>query len=110
MANLTKLSSIKGFIAAIEFSNEGKAESKQGNIDDNTASVIADICSANIRMGSMQAHLFSGYTKIKGFDDVKGFAISGPAISLCVWDKVAVLVENRHSDFNYIFKTLSKSI
>jgi roadblock/LC7 domain-containing protein len=110
MSNLKILPNIKGSIAAIEFSNDGKATAKQGNIDDNTASLIADMCSANIRLGSMQANYFSAYSGIKGFDKLEGFAISGPGISLCVWNNIALLVENSQADFNEVFETLPKSI
>ena len=108
VANLKELSALNGFIAAIEFSDEGKLLQKHGQIDDTRGNMVADLCSANKRMGSMQAHGLSTFSDLKGLDEMNGFTISGPALSLCVYNSVSLFVENSQCDFNEVYRLLKK--
>ncbi|HEO64463.1 MAG TPA: DUF2173 family protein [Spirochaetes bacterium] len=106
MSDISKLTALKGFIGAAQFSEDGKLVAKAGQVDDKVGLMLADLCSANMRMGAMQAHGFSTFSGMPGFEECKGFALSGSAVSLCVFENLSVLVENSECDFNEVYKTL----
>ncbi len=105
--DLSKLSSLKGFLGALEFSPEGKLIAKAGSVNDKIGMMLAELCSANMRMGNMEAHGLTNFSSLKGFEECKGFAVSGPSFSLCVTGNISVLVENSQVDFNEVFKALN---
>lgn len=107
MSKLEKLSDLQGYIGAFEFSNDGKLVDKTGKVDDKVGNMLADLCSANMRMGDMQAKGFTQFSKMQGFESCNGFALSGASFSLCVVDSYGVLVENMDSNFNDVFKALN---
>ncbi len=106
MADISQLTGLKGFIGAARFSDDGKLVARAGQVDDKVGLMLADLCSANMKMGSMQAHGFSTFSGMKGFESCKGFAISGSAVSLCVLGDLSVLVENSECDFNEVYQSL----
>lgn len=107
MSKINKLSDLKGFIGAFEFSDEGKLVEKSGKVDDNVGNMLADLSSANMRMGNMQAKGFTEFSKLKGFESCNGFALSGASFSLCVVNSYGILVENMETNFNEVFQTLN---
>ena len=109
MNSLSQLKNIKGFLAAAQFNPDGQLLNKEGPIDDTIGTMLTDLCAANLRMGQMQARGFTRFTGLKGFEDCRGFAVSGPSISLCVYDNLVVMVENSSCDFNEVFKMLQNN-
>ena len=104
--DLNKLTAINGFIAGGEFTDGGELVGKVGEMDDNIGAIVADMCSANMRMANMQAHGFTKFSKMKGFEKANGFAISAASLSLCVFGNASVFVRNSDCDFNEVFAAL----
>jgi len=104
--NLSQLKNMSGFLAAAEFNADGQVLKKEGHLDNEVGTMLADLCAANMRMGQMQARGFSKFSGLKGFEECKGFAVSGPSISLCVLGNIVVMVENSQCDFNEVFNIL----
>ena len=105
MADLDKLMSVKGVWAAGEFSDDGKLLAYKGELTDEHAAMAAEMCAANSAMAKMQC---DGYTAFSGqeWTPLQGWALSGPAYSVCVMGNVGVFVNNDQVSFNAVFQAL----
>lgn len=107
-SDLLKIMAVDGVQCAVEFNLEGQLIKKEGNVDDRLANMLADLFSANLRMASMQAHLFTEESGAHGFgSELTGFAMTGPELSMCVIERVGIIVENSKADFNKIYEALA---
>lgn len=107
-SDLSKIMALDGVQCAVEFDLEGHLIKKEGSIDDRLANMLADLFSANLRMAGMQAHLFSEESGARGFgNELTGFAMTGPELSMCVIERVGIIVENSKADFNQIYEVLA---
>lgn len=59
MANLDRLMGLNGAVAAGEFTSGGELVSYQGDLSEETAKSIAQMCAANTLMGTTQAESFT---------------------------------------------------
>lgn len=105
--NLDRLMSLKGAIAAGEFTSDGNLVAYKGDLKEEHARMVALMCAANSLMGKMQAEGFTAYTGMK-WTPFLGWAVSAGDYSVCVMGNAGVFVETAKADFNEIFKVLGE--
>ncbi len=107
MANLDRLMGLKGAVSAGEFAPGGELVSYQGDLTEEIATMVAQLCAANTLMGTTQTE---GFTRISGMNwtPFHGWAVAAGDYSVCVMGHIGVFVETAKADFNDIFKVLSE--
>lgn len=107
MANLDRLMGLKGAVSASEFTPDGELVSYEGELTEEIAKLVAQLCAANTLMGTTQAESF---TRISGMNwrPFHGWAVAAGDYSACVMGHIGVFVETAKADFNDIFKVLSE--
>jgi roadblock/LC7 domain-containing protein len=107
MANLNRLMSLRGAVAAGEFSADGGVVSYKGDFPRETARYIATLCAAKSLTGAIEAAALSRMT---GMDwlPFHGWAVSAGDYSICVIGHLGVFVETDRADFNEIYRVLSE--
>ncbi len=107
-ADLDKVMNVKGVVSAIEFTPDGRVIQSKGNMDKRVEEMMADLCSANLRMARMQAHLFTEESGAFGFgSELTGFAMMGTELAICVIENVGVLVKQNETNLNQIYEVLA---
>lgn len=65
IADLDKLMSLSGAVAAGEFTKDGRLVTFKGDMDPKWAQMLANMCAANTLMGTMQCEAFGTYTGMR---------------------------------------------
>ena len=111
MADLDKLMSIDGAVAAFKFSSKGElVESRTADADKFTGSVldlVSHVCVANMAISSMQARGWESMTGMGGFYPVKGFTMVGFDWTVVANDEIGVIIPNDKIDYDAAFTALS---
>ena len=107
MANLDRLMTLSGVVAAGEFSVDGGLVSYKGDFPRETARYIATLCAGKSLIGATEA---AGLARMTGMDwlPFHGWAIAGGDYSICMIGRLGVLVETADGDFNEIYRVLSE--
>jgi roadblock/LC7 domain-containing protein len=107
MANLNRLMSLGGAVAAGKFSADGGLISYKGDFPRETARYIATLCAGKALIGATEVAALSRMT---GMDwlPFQGWAVSGGDYSICVIGHLGVFVETAKADFNEIYRVLSE--
>lgn len=105
MDKLDRLMSLKGAVAAGEYSPDGKLVAYKGNIPKEMAEMVAMMCAANTLMGKTEAELFTKLYKMN-WSPFHGWGVAAEDYAVCIMGNYGVFVELSKADFNEIFKTL----
>jgi roadblock/LC7 domain-containing protein len=107
MANLNRLMTLGGAVAAGEFSADGGLVSYKGDFPRETARYIATLCAGKALTGAIEV---AGLSRITGMDwlPFHGWALSAGDYSICVLGYIGVFVETAKADFNEIYRVLSQ--
>jgi roadblock/LC7 domain-containing protein len=107
MANLNRLMTLGGAVAAGEFAADGGLVSYKGDFPRETARYIAALCAAKSLAGTIEV---AGLSRMTGMDwlPFHGWAVSAGDYSICVLGRIGVFVETAKADFNDIYRVLSE--
>jgi roadblock/LC7 domain-containing protein len=107
MATLEELMTMKGVIAAGQFSDDGKLMDSRGQLKPEVAQAAAQFCgTVNMLFKTMS----SSFQHMSGMQwtPAQGWAFAGGQYSVCVGGDKGVFVETAHADYNALFKALVK--
>lgn len=107
MPALDDLMSLPGAFAAIEYSCTGGLQNFTGDLSQDSAELLAEVCAANIAMYRMEASGWEKHTGQQGFFPSKGFSLIGLDHVLVASDTHAVMARGRQIDFDRCFQALS---
>jgi roadblock/LC7 domain-containing protein len=107
MANLDRLMSLGGAVAAGEFTPSGDLVSYRGNLPEDAARLIAKVCAANTLMGDTEVDSLTRLTGMK-WRPFHGWAISAGDYSVCVIGHIGVFVETSKANFGDIYRVLGE--
>ena len=107
MADLNRLMTLGGAVAAGEFSADGGLVSYKGGFPRETARYIATLCAGKALIGAIEV---AGLSRMTGMDwlPFHGWALAGGDYSICVIGHLGVVVETGKADFNEIYRVLSE--
>jgi roadblock/LC7 domain-containing protein len=107
MANLNRLMTLRGAVAAGEFSADGELVSYKGDFPKETARYIATLCAGNSLLGATEVE---GLSRITGMNwlPFHGWAVAAGDYSICVMGHIGVFVETAKADFNDVYRVLSE--
>ncbi|MEW6611977.1 MAG: DUF2173 family protein [Pseudomonadota bacterium] len=108
MMRLESLLSVKGTVAALRFYDDGSLAEAVGEIDPGYAGLAAELCYANGRILQQQGDMLTAFSGMGGWTPPRGWAMSGPELSVCAMGEVACFVRNAEVSFNELFHTLYK--
>jgi roadblock/LC7 domain-containing protein len=105
MANLDRLMTLGGAVAAGEFSADGDLVAYRGDFPRDTARYIATVCAGKSLLGASE---MEAITRITGMNwlPFHGWAVAAGDYSICVMGHVGVFVETAKADFNEIYRVL----
>ena len=105
MANLDNILNVKGVFAAGEFADDGSLTAFKGGLSEEFAAMAAQMCAANNGTARVQC---DGYTAFSGeeWTPMRGWALSGPTVSICVMGNVGAFMHTEEASFNEVFKAL----
>lgn len=106
MAQLDRLMIVKGVLGAIRFLDDGSVDEAVGAIDAVYENLAAELCYANNRISQQQADLLVAFTGLGGWSPPRGWAMTGPELSVCGMGSVACFVRNGEVSFNELFIVL----
>ena len=109
MPILDDLMSLPGAFAAIEYSCTGGLREFRGDLTQDSAELLAEVCASNIAMYRMEASGWEKHTGQQGFFPSKGFSLIGLDHVLVASDVHAVLVHGRDIDYDRCFQSLSSA-
>ena len=107
MPSLDNLMSLPGAFAAIEYSCNGGLGGFQGDLKQDSAELLAEVCASNVAMYRMEAAGWEKHTGQQGFFPSKGFSLIGLDHVLVASDTHAVLIRGREVDYDRCFHLLS---
>lgn len=111
MADLDKLMSIDGAVAAFKFSSKGElVESRTDDADkftDTVLDLVSHVCVANMAISSMQARGWESMTGMGGFYPVKGFTMVGFDWTVVANDEIGVIIPNDQIDYDAAYDALN---
>jgi roadblock/LC7 domain-containing protein len=107
MANLNRLMTLGGAVAAGEFSAGGELVSYKGDFPQETARYIARLCAGKSLLGATEAEALGRITGMN-CSPFHGWAVSAGDYSICVMGHFGVFVETAKADFNEIYRVLSE--
>lgn len=110
MPALDNLMSLPGAFAAIEYSCNGDLGSFQGDLNQDSAELLAEVCASNVAMYRMEAAGWEKHTGQQGFFPGRGFSLIGLDHVLVASDSQAVLVRGREVDFDRCFQALYTAV
>lgn len=99
MPTLDQLMDLPGAYGAIEFSCTGELGEMRGELEQDFAEIVAQMCAANMAIYRMQATGWAKHTGQQGFLPERGFAFLSLDHVMMGMDGKAVL--GRSQDFDY---------
>ncbi len=110
MADLDKLMSLPGAMAAFEFTEQGELTSSKiaegSNLDDQTLDLVSHVCVANIAIATMQARGWENVTGMQGFYPIGGFTLMGMDWSAVSHGGAGVILNNQEADYQAAYDAL----
>lgn len=110
MADLDKLMSLPGALAAFEFSDQGELKSSRiaqdSALDEKTLDLVSHVCVANIAIATMQARGWESVTGMSGFYPISGFTLIGMDWSAVAHEGAGVILENQDADYQAAYEAL----
>lgn len=110
MANLEKIMSLQGALAAFEFNDKGELKASkiadEKIINSDVLDLLCHVCVANGAIATMQARGWEKMTEMSGFYPIKGFSLMGFEWTVIVNDHLGVIVKNNDVDFDQAYAVL----
>lgn len=111
MADLDKLMSLPGAIAAFEFTDRGELTAHKvapgASLNDKVLDLLSHVCVANMSIATMQARGWETLTGMKGFYPIDGFTLVGMDWSAVVNGTTGVVVKNDGADYQAVYDALA---
>ncbi len=103
MSVISNLMEMPGMVAAGEFSFRGDRYTYQGNMSEEMARMASIMCRSTSMGTHMEADMLGTFcTQDCGLVPGKGWAVRGPAFSVCVVHNVFCFMDNTKADFNKV--------
>ena len=110
MSTLDHLMSLPGVYGAIEFSCTGELGEVRGELEQDFAEIIAQMCAANVAIYRMQATGWAKLTGQKGFLPQRGFAFLSPEHVLMGMGSQAILARSQDFDYDQAYALFNKNV
>ena len=111
MADLDKLMSLPGALAAFEFSDRGELVASKiaegTTLNEKILDLLSHVCVANMSIATMQARGWEGLTGMEGFYPIDGFTLMGVDWSAVVNETTGVVLKNEQGDFQAAYDALA---
>ncbi len=111
MADLDKLMSLPGAMAAFEYSDKGELVSSKiadgADLNDQVLDMLSHVCVANISIATMQARGWEGLTGMSGFYPIGGFTLMGVDWSAVARGSQGVVLKNSDADYQAAYDALA---
>ncbi len=104
MPTLDQLMDLPGIYGAIEFSCTGELGDLRGELEQDFAEMVAQMCAANMAIYRMQAVGWTKHTGQVGFLPERGFAFLSLDHVLMGMDGKAVIGHSRHFDYDRAYR------
>ena len=110
MADLQKIMTVPGALAAFEFNDKGELQNStitdEKVITADVLDLLCHVCVANGAIATMQARGWEKMTSMTGFYPIKGFSLMGFEWTVVVNDHFGVIVNNKDIDFDKAYAAL----
>ena len=100
MSVISELAGRPGVIAAGQYSFRGDRYTYEGNMTDEMARMAAVMCRSTSLGVHMEADMLSRLSDSTGLTPGKGWAVRGPAFSVCVMSNVFCFMQNGERAFD----------
>ncbi|BBP03340.1 hypothetical protein TPL01_27160 [Sulfuriferula plumbiphila] len=107
MIDLENLLVIKGVVAAFRFNDDGSLAESVGELDQENASLAAQLCYANGRISHQSSNVLMTISGMAGWPP-RGWMMLGDALSICTIANVVCFVSNAGVSFNEVVHVLSE--
>lgn len=111
MADLEKLMSLPGALAAFQFTDRGELlehrVAPDSGLDAKVLDLLSHVCVANISIATMQARGWESLTGMAGFYPIDGFTLIGVDWSAVVNGTTGVVLRNQDADYQAAYDALS---
>ena len=111
MADLNKIMSLQGALAAFEFNDKGEllesTITDEKVINKDVLDLLCHVCVANGAIATMQARGWEKMTGMSGFYPIKGFSLLGFEWTVVVNEHSGVIVSNNDVDFDKAYAALA---
>jgi len=110
MADLEKIMTLSGALAAFEFNDKGELLNStitdEKVITTDVLDLLCHVCVANGAIATMQARGWEKMTSMSGFYPIKGFSLMGFEWTVVVNEHAGVIVSNKDIDFDRAYAVL----
>jgi len=110
MADLDKLITLNGAVAAFSFSSKGELQesriSEGSEMNDTILDLVAHVCVANTSIATMQARGWENVTGMGGFYPIKGFSLIGFDWTVIANEEAGVIMPNDQVDYEAAYAAL----
>jgi len=110
MADLDRLMTLKGAIAAFAMNDRGELLDHRvvdgGELNEKALDLLAHMCVANIAIATMQARGWEASSENQGFYPVEGFTLVGFEWSAVTDGRVGVVMDNDGADYQAAYDLL----
>jgi roadblock/LC7 domain-containing protein len=110
MADLEKIMTLPGALAAFEFNDKGEllksTITDEKVITTDVLDLLCHVCVANGAIATMQARGWEKMTSMSGFYPIKGFSLMGFEWTVVVNEHAGVIVSNKDIDFDGAYAVL----
>lgn len=107
---ISELASMPGVIAAGEYSYRGDRFSYQGHLDNEQARMASIMCRATTMSVHMQAEILESFCEDCGLTPSRGWMVSGPGMTVCVYTNVFAFIDNSQASKNDVMAFLSEKL
>ncbi|MEJ2061398.1 MAG: DUF2173 family protein [Gammaproteobacteria bacterium] len=112
MADLDKLLTLPGALAAFEYSDRGELTAHKAasgsNLDEKILDLASHVCVANLSIATMQARGWEGVTGMKGFYPIEGFTMVGVDWTTVCSGGSGIVMENSKADIQAAYNALEQ--
>lgn len=110
MADLERLMTIEGAIAAFRFTPRGELQdsrSTAGELSNTVLDLVSHLCVANMAIATMQARGWESMTGMAGFYPLQGFTMVGFDWTVVVNEEFGVIMSNDKVDYDAAYAELN---
>lgn len=110
MSIVNELASMSGVIAAGEYSYRGDRFSYRGALDEEQARMASIMCRATTMSVHMQSEILGSFCEDCGLTPGRGWMVTGPRFSVCVFANVFCFVDNGAASINEVMRMLRQHL
>jgi roadblock/LC7 domain-containing protein len=110
MADLERLMTIDGAIAAFRFTPRGELQDSRstvGELSNTVLDLVSHLCVANMAIATMQARGWESMTGMTGFYPLQGFTMVGFDWTVVVNEEFGVIMSNDKVDYDAAYAELN---